>query len=161
MSTDRSCPRDRSERTDRSIWSWLRRYRSSDGAANGHRIHNGREVPVFDELELLVPGRLHTFAVRLVAPTHADLQQLESLSVEDEFVVEDWASSIHWLCKKCSEGTPHEHAPQPSEEEVWEPERSVGVAARSEADARRRISEWAQQVSGRSLDGMECVLERP
>ncbi len=104
-----------------------------DGAANGHRMHGGREVPVFDELELLAPGGLHTFAVKLIAPTRADLEAFESLSVDDELVVEDWASSIEWLCKKCSEGTPHEHAPQPSEEEVWKPERTVGVAARSEA----------------------------
>jgi hypothetical protein len=123
-------------------------------------MHGGREVPVFDELQLLVPGRLHTFAVELVAPTRADLGQLESLSVEMEFVVEDWASSIHWLCKRCSEGTPHEHAPQPSEEESWQAERTVGVAARSEADARSRIAQWAQQAPGRSLRAVACVLER-
>jgi hypothetical protein len=66
-----------------------------DGAANGHRLLDGREVPVFDELELLAPGRLHTFSVRVVAPAQADVKELESLSIDHELMVEDWDSSIH------------------------------------------------------------------
>lgn len=129
-----------------------------DGEAKGSRIHAGREVPVFDELQLLAPGHLHTFAARIVAAGQSDVEDLEASSSDEELVVEDWTSSIRWLCQKCSEGAPHEH-PVGSEGE-WQPERVVGVAARSEEGARSALTAWANGGSGRQLGAIECVLKR-
>ncbi len=129
-----------------------------DGAANGHRLLGGQEVPVFDELELLTPGLLHTFSARVVAPTQADVKELESLSIDGELMVEDWTLSIHWLCKNCNEGTPHEHPGQ--SESNWQAERTIGVAATSEAAVRSVLTEWVNRGSGRRLDAIECVLHR-
>jgi tetratricopeptide (TPR) repeat protein len=129
-----------------------------DGEPKGSRMNAGHEVPVFDELQLLTLGRLHTFAVRIVAPLEADLSALESASSGEEILVEDWPGSIRWLCRKCSDGSPHEHCGvEPS---AWEPQRLVGVAASSEEAARSLLNAWASQGVGREVNALECVLKR-
>lgn len=129
-----------------------------DGEPRGSRVHSGREVPVFDELELLAPGRLHTFTARIVAPVQSDMEELEVAASKEELIVEDWRSSLRWLCQKCSEGAPHEHPG--GEQEEWQAERIVGVAARSEEAARSSLTAWANQGRGRQLGSIECVFRR-
>jgi hypothetical protein len=41
----------------------------------------GTKVPVFDELQLLSPGALATFAVKVVAPTSRDVEALDTAAV--------------------------------------------------------------------------------
>ena len=131
-----------------------------DGEPRGTRMNAGREVPVFDELQLLSRGPLSTFAVSVVAPAPGDMEELEASSLDDALVVEDWPSNIRALCRECSEGKPGEHEHTPESERGWSAERVVGVAAASEAAVRARIMEWADRGPGRRLDGVECVFER-
>jgi hypothetical protein len=131
-----------------------------DGERKGTRVYLGREVPVFDELQLLEEGSLHTFTARVVAPSASDVEVLEEAAPGRGVVVEDWQSSIHWMCKQCSEGSPHAHEPADAGEGDWNPERTLGVAAPSADEARTALVEWATQGTGRELRRIECVLER-
>lgn len=127
-----------------------------DGAPSGTRQRNGRPVPVFDELQLLSPGTLSTFACDVVAPTPADVGELEALA-GPALAIEDWTASVRMLCRRCSEGSPHEHSP---DENAWKPERSIAVAAPSEDVARAALAGWQSQAQGREVASIECVLRR-
>jgi hypothetical protein len=129
-----------------------------DGASRGSRVVEGNEVPVFDELALLEPGRLRTFAVRITASARADVGELENAATEGEIAFEDWHSSLRWICRQCSEGTPHEH--ERAVEDAWEPERTVGVAAPTEETVRTLLEAWAGRGPGRAVASVECVLRR-
>jgi hypothetical protein len=129
-----------------------------DGEPKGSRRLSGRDVPVFDELQLLAPGRLHTFAARLFVPTPQDMEELEC-SLQDDVAIEDWHSSIRWLCRECSEGVPHEDHEEPSE--PWRSERTVGLAAASDEATRTVLLTWADGGRGREVRAIECVLRRP
>lgn len=130
-----------------------------DGEPKGSRAYAREEVSVFDELQLLAPGRLHTFAARIVAPLESDVGELESTPPAGDLVIEDWRSSLRWLCNECSEGAPHEQ--HGSESEEWRPERVIGVAAMSEEAAHSALTQWAHQGRGREISSLECVLRRP
>jgi hypothetical protein len=83
-----------------------------DGAPNGTREWNGRECPVFDEIELFEPSDVPTFAVRLEASAD-DVEALIARFVHAGWGVEDMAH-VRVLCASCSEGQidashSHEH----------------------------------------------------
>jgi hypothetical protein len=129
-----------------------------DGEPRGSRQLDGAEVSVFDEIQLLAPGRLHTFAARVTAPAHGDVEALAASCRAGEHAVEDWEASVRWLCRRCSEGSPHAHDGACDEE--WVPERTVAVAARSEDAARSLLETWAAGAEGRHVGGVDCVLRR-
>ena len=131
-----------------------------DGEPRGKRMHAGREVSVFDELQLLAPGTLSTFAASVVAPTPADMEALEASSIDDALVIEDWSTGVRALCASCSEGSPHEHEHHEPAEEAWVPEHVIGVAAASEEVARAAILRWVGGAEGRGLESIERVLAR-
>lgn len=125
-----------------------------DGEPKGTRSVQGREVPVFDELQLLTPGRLHTFRVTITAPTPADLDELDASTVDDELQIEDWSSSIRWLCKSCSEGSPHEHCGG-QEDDGWQEERLLGGSALG--GLRSSFAVWMVEKWQRTSAGLHRV----
>jgi tetratricopeptide (TPR) repeat protein len=112
-----------------------------DGAPVGSRLDaQGRERPVFNVLQLFQASRFSTFEVDLTAPSPEDVEALEALCDELDFPMEDWSSSVRFLCKACSEGTPHEHGdPGPAE---WNPSRRIALAASDEALIDRALHRW-------------------
>jgi len=129
-----------------------------DGAPNGSRRLDGHEVPVFDELEVLAPGKRHTFEVEVLAPGPADVADLETDQEDGVVAIEDW-SAMRRLCQRCDLGTPHDHpAAGPADE--WRPVRVLGVAAESERAARAAVDAWASRGPGRAFKTIECVLQR-
>lgn len=131
-----------------------------DGAANGYRHHNGREVPVFDALELIAPSDYSTFEVSIDDAAQEDIDALVRRFEAAGASAENWTTSMQMLCKACSEGRPdgqHNHAPgeAPGASGPWH----IGMAARKEADARRILDEWRTQVPAAALDGFRCVLQ--
>ena len=121
-----------------------------DGEPKGHRVVDGREFPVFDELLLLRASELPTLEVTVGAGEVADLEALVELFVENDFGAEP-ASSLRLLCACCSEGT-HEQLP-----EGHAGAQRVSLAA-PEAEARRLLERWAGQTAvGRSWSGLETV----
>ncbi len=86
-----------------------------DGAPNGYRRLNGREVPVFDELAVLAPSDYKTWALDVAGlDAQAIDALLRQLSAAD-LPAEDWGT-LRTLCRACSEGRPdddagHDHGP--------------------------------------------------
>jgi hypothetical protein len=72
----------------------------------------------------------------------------------------DWTSSLHVLCKACSEGTPHDHdEPHHPRPEVQGPRR-VAVAARNEAEVRALLADWLPQSGNARVASIELELTR-
>lgn len=117
-----------------------------DGSAEGYRKLNGRDVPVFDELELLAPSAFNTYAVRVVAPDEAATKELIESFDAVGLSAEDWTGSVRMICRACSEGHPHEHA-RDATEGGWKLERELGIASTDAASVERVLANWAR--SGR------------
>jgi hypothetical protein len=117
-----------------------------DGAPNGHRIVDGQQYSVFDEIELLTPSRFSTYAVTCRVSEPADTEALEELASKRNLCAEDWSRSITILCKECSEGIPHKH--HSNEGKPWDVERRIGVAAERDEDVRALLDHWSDSRSG-------------
>lgn len=85
----------------------------NDGAANGHRILNGSELPVFNCLCLLHASSLCTWVAE-VQPTAlqddggpSSIDILIDMADGRGLAAEDWSTSLIPICKACSDGCPH------------------------------------------------------
>lgn len=119
-----------------------------DGVPVGERILDGRAVPVFDELEVLMSSDLPKLEVHVVAPTPHDSHALEELFFNGGGAAEDWTRSVRHLCETCSRGS----APAYGEHEGdWRPERHFGLAAHL-AEAQGLLAAWAGENDQRRAD---------
>lgn len=109
-----------------------------DGEPVGTRLLRGREVPVFNELELLEPSPLATFRLEVECPEGSAglLQQLGSLGYE----AEDWTEGVRMLCRACSEGRPHEEHDRELPAGL---SREIGVAAPPDARLEQVLAAWS------------------
>src|SRR5262249_5113786 len=86
-----------------------------DGAPNGYRQLEGKEVPVFDELELLIPSQFGTYEVTIDGAGSDEIEMLVEMTSASGLFAEDWSANIRVLCLACSEGRPfddkHKHEP--------------------------------------------------
>ena len=129
-----------------------------DGAPNGYRRLRGREVAVFDELEVLRPSPPGTFGARVHSASQEDVQALDALGDAADVHVENWSANVQVLCKACSEGRPfaeggHDHPPARDAGEGMR----LGVAARDEAQARAVLTAWARERR-LELGALDCLL---
>lgn len=109
-----------------------------DGAPVGYRKYGNRELGVFNELELLESGGYGTFLVEL--EVDANFEALSKLAFERGLAAEDWTTSIHRLCKACSEGRPHDQHDHDGESPSEKTHR-IAIAARDGDDAIRLLKE--------------------
>src|SRR5207237_9637823 len=80
----------------------------NDGAPNGYRKFQGKDLPVFDALELLEPSPFGTYLARVVIPDGSPpFAELMEAAERLEGSAEDWSTSLRILCKACSDGRPH------------------------------------------------------
>ncbi|WP_440222930.1 tetratricopeptide repeat protein [Dokdonella sp. MW10] len=124
-----------------------------DGAPTGYRLDgSGREVPVFNELERLVPSDFETFVVFIHCATPEDLPFLLEATAPGLGGVEDWTETVQYYCLRCSYGTPHSHneAPNPT----WQPDRNLGIAAQSRHTVDKLLETWARGSEGRHIDSV-------
>lgn len=119
-----------------------------DDAPNGYRIHNDQEVPVFDELERLVPSLYRTFGAVIEVGHQSDLEALNTLVEKYAIGMENW-SMIRWLCKACSEGRPHDHANGYPEADTGQIR--VGFAVESKQELEQILSAWTIASSQRAI----------
>ncbi|BDG05764.1 tetratricopeptide repeat protein [Anaeromyxobacter oryzae] len=123
-----------------------------DGAPNGWRMLGDREVPVFDELALIVPSRFATFTVDVDLPSEEDRTALEAALSARELVAEDWTTQMQLLCKACSEGRPHAAGEGHVHREAagWKVEHTIGIAAEALAPIEDALAEWVRGGPGRA-----------
>jgi len=127
-----------------------------DGAPNGYRKIDGNQVPVFDELQLLVPSDYGTFEIIVDGVGPEEIESLIDLANERGLAAEDWSANIRMLCKACSEGglaSEHTHdADQTSY-------RRIGFAALSEIQTNEVLQSWLAAKPQAKIEEIVCLLE--
>ena len=124
-----------------------------DGAPAGHRFDGEREVPVFNELERLLPSEFQTFVVFVSCDSRDDLQALLDATAPGIGYAEDWTDTLRHYCMRCSYGTPHRHEAEDSGQ--WQPDRNLGIAAQSRRSVEKLLRDWAGASGSRRVDGIE------
>jgi hypothetical protein len=118
-----------------------------DGEPRGKRWYGNQQLSVFEELALLEASPFKTWSVDVVAPTKEDIDDLVGFVAEgSEAAVEDWTASLEILCKRCSEGVPHDHGRDV--EPPWSAQRRIGIATCDDA-VFVLIRNWARAGAGR------------
>jgi hypothetical protein len=128
----------------------------NDGAANGTRVKDGVEVPVFDELGIWRASDYSTFTTTLLLPDEESERQLVRICNASSIGVEDW-SSIRIICDKCSRGNPGPHDCVARESE--DGSRRFGFAALDCEDAVRALRDWMTVSGGAQFNELQMVLE--
>jgi len=128
-----------------------------DGAPNGFRKIGGKEVPVFDELELLAPSEYGTFEIIIDGVGPEDIERLTELASERGLAAEDWSANIRMLCKACSEGRPHGVGHTHDVDQTSY--RRIGFAALSETQAMEILRGWMAARPQAKIEEINCLLE--
>jgi hypothetical protein len=131
----------------------------TDGAPRGYREFRGKQVPVFNEIEVLSMSELSTFSVTLTAPDEEAMRSFATLAEDRDIPLEDWSLTVEVLCRKCSEGVPHSHDARKRNSE-WKPQRIIGIAASKAEQAESLVQEWLAGDSARSVADFRCALQR-
>ena len=127
-----------------------------DGAPNGYRKMEGREVPVFDELQLLTPGEYGTFEVIVSGVGPDDVESLADLASERGLAAEDWSSNLRMICRACSEGRLDARHTHDIDQTGY---CRIGFAALSEIQAREVLRKWLATRPLAKIKGIDCLLE--
>lgn len=137
-----------------------------DGAPRGRRRLGDREVPVFEELELLVPSRESTWVVEVTALRREDLDALLARLEHRGLPAEDWTATVRLLCRACSEADPglppERHDASCGRRPggaAWAAAHQVAVAAERDDALREALAEWTAAGSGRAHAEPELALD--
>jgi len=128
-----------------------------DGEADGFRLRDGRQIPVFNEIQRLRSSGESTFQAFVFAAAPEEAEALREMADERGMAVEDWTGSVRILCEACSHGTPHSDCGEASAPD-WTPERRVGISAVSHDAVRTLLHAWAEAGTRRSVSAPVCVL---
>ncbi len=121
-----------------------------DGAAVGYREVDGRQLPVFNVLELFTHSSFRTFVVTIELSDEQDLEKLENLLAGVPHEIEDWTSNVRVICKRCSEGIPHDHGEDDFPQE-FELIHKLGIAAQDQAVVEKALAKLQKQTGARLL----------
>lgn len=127
-----------------------------DGAQVGERHYFEHTVPVFNALQRLQASAFATFTAFIGSQSDQDVEALQELPEEGIGLVEDWTGGAAGACLRCSYGVPHQHhRHEPGDD--WNPDRTLGIAARDETAVRRLLEHWvAADPARRRLDAIQC-----
>ncbi len=117
-----------------------------DGVPTGERVLDGEAVPVFDELELLVQSPYGTFHADVRVEEGEDFADLVELSETHGVRAQNWTATIRHLPREVSEGSAPAFEDLPIEETA-----QLGIAARTQEDARAFLTAWTRARAGREL----------
>jgi hypothetical protein len=126
-----------------------------DGEPKGYRLLGGKEVPVFDELEVLSRSSHGTYEATVAIESIKDITALEAVFGEKGFAAEDW-SSIRYVCQQCSEGRPHDS--HDHEKLQTTGQRRIGIAAASEEAAFQALLAWISQCPACRVERLATLL---
>jgi TPR repeat len=121
-----------------------------DGAPVGYREVDGRKLPVFNVLELFSHSNFRTFVVTLELSDEQDLDRLETLLAGVPHEIEDWTSNVRVICKRCSEGIPHDHGDDGFSQE-FELIHKLGIAAQDQTVVEKALAKLQKQTGARLL----------
>jgi hypothetical protein len=128
-----------------------------DGAPNGFRKVGDKQVPVFDELQLLATSGYGTFEVIISGVGPEDVESLADLASERGLAAEDWSSNLRMVCRACAEGSivgKHTH------DDIDQTDyRRIGFAAVSEIQTREILRKWLAEKSLAKIEKIDCLLE--
>ncbi len=113
----------------------------NDGAPVGYRKYGDRELGVFNALELLAASDSGTYLVERELADGTSVEALAKLAFERDMAAEDWTTSLHLICKACSEGRPHDEHDRdlvPGGESIHR----IAIAARNKSDVKRLLKDW-------------------
>lgn len=113
----------------------------TDGAAEGYRVVNDRQYPVFNALALLSASPMRKYVIELATGDPASVDVLVDTAEELDGAAEDWGRSTNILCAQCSRGTPHEH-PTGGNSPAHP---HCGLAARDDAHGEEIIRTWLER----------------
>ncbi|MDO5693438.1 MAG: tetratricopeptide repeat protein [Pseudomonadota bacterium] len=131
-----------------------------DGAPNGYRRLHGQEMAVFDELQVLAPSAFATWELQVEG---LDAEQADALAqrfTDADVPAENWSTSLHLLCRACSEGRPdddpgHAHPPATGAADAVV---TLGLALHDSADAAGTVNALMAAMPGARVRGLRCVL---
>lgn len=109
-----------------------------DGAAEGYRVLDGRQLPVFNVLSRLERSPIATFIVELGTSDPDAVEALARVADELGGAAENWGSSTNILCRQCSLGVPHQH----NERSNSPAHPHCGVAARDAMHLNQILDLW-------------------
>jgi tetratricopeptide (TPR) repeat protein len=123
-----------------------------DGAPNGFRQYGQRQVPVFDELELFEASPYGTYLLKVHVANEKKIDILEKALEDKKYALENWTNSIRYVCKKCSEGIPHEHHDKELENKAPKTAFNLALAATSESTLKQIIDQWLSKSGAEVID---------
>jgi tetratricopeptide (TPR) repeat protein len=133
-----------------------------DGAQVGERRYFEHKVPVFNELQRLVPSAFATFTVFVTTESDDEVEVLQRLRAPGVGLVEDWTPTLRQQCLRCSYDIAHKHHRHGAGDNAWNPDRSLGIAAHDKDTVRRLLEGWvAGAPVKRRLDAIECREQAP
>jgi hypothetical protein len=114
-----------------------------DGAAQGSRLYQGVEIPVFNVLTILEACHFNVFRVRIPEVSLSIVQSLAIAADEQGGGAEHWDSSVVGLCLDCdcSAVSTHRKPPAPDATNMF-------VAARDEAHLKSIEEAWSKAMPG-------------
>jgi tetratricopeptide (TPR) repeat protein len=131
-----------------------------DGAPVGTRTSGGRDYSVFNVLALFERSDFATFTTEIEIADESDIAALEELFEREGCSVEDWTRNVVPICRKCSEGHPHEDHDRDLEEQ-WRPRRHVGIAAPPSVEVEALFTQWSGERGRRLVAiGSAAIADR-
>ena len=117
-----------------------------DGAPEGYRMLDGREVPVFNALERIHGSGFDTYIMELGSSDAASTERLTEIAAELGGYAEDWGTRTNILCRECSLGRPHDHRENGSPAHPH-----CGVAATDSSHATQIVEAWLSSTERADL----------
>jgi tetratricopeptide (TPR) repeat protein len=128
-----------------------------DGAQVGERHYFDHTVPVFNGLQRLAVSDFATYTVFVGAVGDEDVEALQRMRVDGVALVEDWTAALKRRCLRCAYDIPHKHHWLDAGGNDWNPDRTLGIAARQDEGLRRLLEAWvADAPERRRLDAIQC-----
>jgi tetratricopeptide (TPR) repeat protein len=121
-----------------------------DGAAVGHRVREGREYPVFNVLEMFERSSFETCVATVSVTDSKHIEALEEIVTASNSVIEDWTANVQILCRKCSEGIPHDHNDH-EVQSIWSNERRLGIARHPDDNLETLLEQWQKQTGAKVI----------
>ena len=125
-----------------------------DGASIGSRCDGEQELLVFGAFGVQESSGYSTFTVELQAPSPEDVHSFIDVASR-KGLAEDWSETIRYICQECSRtGGASAHEEHAVVGEQWLSARTIGVAARTEAEVDELLDRWVAGGGGRAVEAV-------